>query len=125
MKIVKRKVDSVTVLSLHGKLTGETKLEALHDELENLADRGQTRVVLNLEHVPWVDSGGVGAIIRAYYAFVRRDGRLKLCAANPRVDEALLTVALHHVFDVYATENEAVASLITRLSEPGSMKSME
>lgn len=119
MKIRRREVETVTVLHLHGKLTGETDLAALHDLLEELADRGRANVVLNLENVPWVDSGGVGSIMRAYFAFVRRGGRLKLCAPTPRVDEALLTIALHNVFDIYTTESEAIAALLTRLSDPG------
>lgn len=118
MKIRKRMVETVTVLYLHGKLTGDTDLAALHDELQDLADLGRPDAVVNLEHVPWVDSGGLGAIMRAYYAFVRRGGRMKLCSPSPRVDEALFTVALHNVFDIYNRESEAIASLATRLADP-------
>lgn len=118
MKIVRRTVDPVDVLTLHGRLAEEGDLGELHDLLQSLADEGRTKIVLDLAYVPWVDSAGLGALIRAYYAFVRRSGRLKLAAPNPRVEDALFTIDLHSVFDVYATESEAIAALATRLSEP-------
>lgn len=118
MRIARRVVDTVDVLAPHGKLAGQVDLGELHALLQSLADQGRTKVVLDLSYVPWVDSAGLGALIRAYYAFVRRDGRLKLCSPNPRVEEALYTIDLYTVFDVYASQSEAIAALITRLSEP-------
>ena len=119
MKILRRSVGPVDVLSPHGKMTGERDLAELHDLLQSLANEGRTKVVIDLAHVPWIDSGGLGALIRAYYAFVRRDGHLKLGSPNPRVEEALLTIDLYNVFDVFFTESGAIAALTSKLSEPG------
>jgi anti-sigma B factor antagonist len=118
MKIQVRNVDGICVVDLRGKLTAETDLTSLHDVLEKALDEDRHRAVLNLENVPWVDSGGIGAIMRAYFAFKRRGGRLKICSPSPRVDEALLTVDLRNIFDIYATESGAIASFLTRLTGP-------
>ncbi len=118
MKIVRRSMGPVEVLAVHGKMAGGADATELHDLLQTLAEEGRTRVVIDLANVPWIDSIGVGSLIRAYYAFVRRDGRLKLCSPNARVEEALLAIDLYNVFDVYFAESEAIAALSTRISEP-------
>lgn len=112
MKIHRRDVSTVTVLDLHGKLTGQESYALFHEMLERLLDEGRFSVVLNLEAVPWVESSGVAALIGGYFTFVRRGGRIRFTGLNPRVDEVFFTIDLRNILDVYDSESDAVASFV-------------
>ena len=67
--------------------------------------------------VPFIDSTGLGVLASKYVTLRRRDGRLKLCNLSPRSPRVLETTKLVTVFEVFASEADAVASFAaSRLS---------
>ena len=78
MKIVERQVGDVTILDLHGKILIGEGDDALRDAVTRLVDGGKTKILLNLADVPYVDSAGLGEIVRCYTTVSRKGGRLKL-----------------------------------------------
>jgi anti-anti-sigma factor len=90
-------------------LSGEEPPQLLQ-RIRRAVEDGHRSVLLNLAHVSYVDSTGIGEIVGAYTRVVREGGTLKLCAVSPRIQELLDTTNLGSVIESYATEADALAS---------------
>jgi len=78
--------------------------------IDNLLASGATRLVINLEHVNYVDSAGLGALIEMQRKTKAKGGGLKLCHLGPKLREALEMARLLPLFETCPTESAAVAS---------------
>lgn len=110
MKIEERAVSGVTILDLQGKMLIGEGDELLREKINTLVENGTTKIVLNLADVPYVDSAGLGEIVRCYTTVSRKDGRLKLLNLTKRIHDLLSITKLLTVFESYDTEDEAVKS---------------
>ena len=110
MKIDERIVDDVTILDLKGKMTLGEGDELLKDKINSLASQGHKKLVLNLEAVPYIDSAGLGEIVRTYTSISRQGGKLKLLNVSKRIYDLLVITKLVTIFDSYEDEAEAVKS---------------
>ena len=110
MKIEERALENVVVLALKGKLTiGEGDV-LLKETIQKLMDQGHNNLLLNLEDVPYVDSAGLGEIVRTYTTVSRRGGSLKLVNLTKRITDLLAITKLLTVFDTFESEADAVSS---------------
>jgi anti-sigma B factor antagonist len=75
-----------------------------------LADSGKTKILLNLADVPYVDSAGLGEIVRTYTTVSRKGGKLKLLNLTKKIQDLLSITKLLTVFETYESEDEAVRS---------------
>ena len=78
MQIQERAVGDVMVLDLKGKITLGEGDEMLKDKVNSLVNQGHKKIVLNLADVPYIDSAGLGEIVRTYTTVSRQGGSLKL-----------------------------------------------
>ncbi|HXZ40970.1 MAG TPA: STAS domain-containing protein [Terriglobales bacterium] len=53
---------------------------ALREIVRDLADEGQKRVVLNLGKVQYVDSSGIGELVKTHTTMRSHGGQLKLAS---------------------------------------------
>jgi anti-sigma B factor antagonist len=110
MKIVERTVGDVLILDLHGKVMIGEGDDALREAVTRVVDSGKTKLVLNLADVPYVDSAGLGEIVRCYTTVSRKGGRLKLLNLTKKIKDLLSITKLLTVFETYDSEDEAVKS---------------
>jgi anti-sigma B factor antagonist len=110
MQIEERIVDDVTVLDLKGKMTLGEGDELLKDKINSLVSQGHKKIILNLEAVPYIDSAGLGEIVRTYTSISRQGGKLKLLNVSKRIQDLLVITKLITIFDSYEDEREAVGS---------------
>ena len=110
MKIVERQVEDVVILDLHGKILIGEGDDALREAVTNLADSGKTKILLNLAEVPYVDSAGLGEIVRTYTTVSRKGGKLKLLNLTKKIEDLLSITKLLTVFETYEDETEAINS---------------
>jgi anti-sigma B factor antagonist len=110
MQIEERSAGDVTVLDLKGKMTLGEGDELLRDKINSLIQQGVRKVVLNLEGVPYIDSAGLGEIVRTYTTISRQGGSLKLLNLTKRITDLLSITKLLTVFETYDTETDAVRS---------------
>ena len=116
MKLSSRFVDPVTILDIEGKILlgeGDTQIKQVIDDL--LAD-GRKKILLNLAKVPYIDSAGLGQIIRCFTAVRKAGGSLKLLSPNAKVIDLLTVTKLSNVFDWYNEESGALNSFATKSS---------
>ncbi len=110
MEIVERTVNDVTVLDLKGKMTLGEGDELLKDKINSLLASGKKKLLLNLEGVPYIDSAGLGEVVRTYTTVSRQGGSLKLLNLTKRIEDLLSITKLLTVFDTFDSEAEAVQS---------------
>ncbi|MBX7222935.1 MAG: STAS domain-containing protein [Blastocatellia bacterium] len=112
MEIRERRSGSVVILDLEGKiLLGEGDIQ-LKEYIAKLVERGERKVMLNMAGVPYMDSSGLGEIVRCYTA-VRRapgGGELKLYNLTKRLQDLLTITKLISVFETHANEESALQS---------------
>ena len=110
MQIEERVVGDVTILDLKGKMTLGEGDELLKDKINSLIHQGQKKLLLNLEGVPYIDSAGLGEIVRTYTTVSRQGGNLKLVNLTKRITDLLSITKLLTVFETFDSEKDAVAS---------------
>ena len=110
MQIAERVVDGVTILDLNGKITLGEGDEALRDRISHLLQQGNKKILLNLESVPYIDSAGLGEVVRTYTTVSRQGGQLKLVNLTKRITDLLMITKLLTVFETFDTESDALKS---------------
>jgi anti-sigma B factor antagonist len=110
MQIEERMVGDVVMLDLKGKITLGEGDELLKDKVNSLVNQGHKKIVLNLAEVPYIDSAGLGEVVRTYTTVSRQGGSLKLLNLTKRITDLLSITKLLTVFETFDSENEAVRS---------------
>jgi anti-sigma B factor antagonist len=110
MQIEERAVGDVVVLDLKGKITLGEGDELLKDKVNSLVNQGHKKIVLNLAEVPYIDSAGLGEVVRTYTTVSRQGGSLKLLNLTKRITDLLSITKLLTVFETFDSESEAVRS---------------
>ena len=110
MHIQERPVNDVMILDLQGKLTLGDGDELLRDKVNSLVQQDFKKIVLNLENVPYIDSAGLGEVVRTYTTVSRQGGTLKLLHLTKRIQDLLAITKLLTVFETFDSEADAVKS---------------
>lgn len=110
MQIEERTSGDVLILDVKGRITLGEGDELLKDKVNSLLNQGKKKIVLNLADVPYIDSAGLGEIVRTYTTVSRQGGSLKLLSLTKRITDLLAITKLLTVFETFETESEAVQS---------------
>lgn len=110
MQIDERSAGNVTILDLKGKMTLGEGDELLRDKINSLMHQARKKIVLNLSDVPYIDSAGLGELVRTYTTVSRQGGSLKLLGLTKRITDLLSITKLLTVFETYDSEADAVRS---------------
>lgn len=110
MEIDERAVGDVMVLDLKGRITLGEGDELLKDKVNSLVNQGHRKVILNLAQVPYIDSAGLGEIVRTYTTVSRQGGSLKLLNLTKRITDLLSITKLLTVFETFDSEHDAIKS---------------
>ena len=111
MNIDQRTVGNVMVLSIVGDITmNGTGGSPVADKVRSALQKGHDRFVLDVGHVRYVDSAGLGELVEALSAVRNRGGALKLLNVTRRLNDLLILTRLLTLFDCFDQEAEALAS---------------
>ena len=110
MQIEERVVNDVTILDLKGKITLGDGDEVLKDKINSLVLQNRRRILLNLGEVPYIDSAGLGEVVRTYTTVSRQGGQLKLVNLTKRITDLLSITKLLTVFETFDSEADALKS---------------
>lgn len=111
MSISNQKRDNgVNIIRVQGKLLGDT-LSDLSTTFDNLLVTDGSRVILNFKDVNIIDSGAVGFLVNIFHEFTKKGAQLKLCNVGASIRNLFKLADLEALFDIYDTEDKAVASL--------------
>jgi anti-sigma B factor antagonist len=105
-----RQSGNVVVLAPKGYLTGGDETEELEKTIKTLSEAGNKHLVINLAETQHLNSTALGVLISAHSNYVRRSGQMKLCSVDKRIENIFVITKLSLVFDVYPSEEQAIAS---------------
>lgn len=110
METAARQAGGVTVLDVKGRITlGEGNV-VLRDVVRGLLDKGNMKILLNLKEVDYVDSAGLGELVRGYTTVQKEGGQMKFLNLSERVRALLQATGLLAVFEIHDNESAAIKS---------------
>jgi anti-sigma B factor antagonist len=98
------------VVDVKGRITIGEGNTMLREVVSNLIESGNKNILLNLAGVQYMDSSGLGELVRTHSTLHRQGGQLKLVNLAPKVHELLRATSLLKVLDVRKDEASAIES---------------
>ena len=87
---------------------GMAEASMLSRQLDELVQKPGSVVVLDLEHLEFMCSSGLGALLSAHAKARPFQGQVSLASPSPMVLRLLETTRLTNLFPVYASVDEAI-----------------
>ena len=110
MKIEKRKKGNVTIFDLKGKILFGDGIDELRQSSNAALKDNEKQLVLNFAEVPYLDSTGLGEVVRSYTTLKKEGGTVKIANLTNKVKDLMMVTKLITVFETFNDENEAVNS---------------
>ena len=110
MQMEEVSLGAVSVLNVHHQRLDLRSAADLKNAVTDLVKRERRSIVVDLEHVSFVDSTGLGAIVAAL-KLVGRDGELVVCGLNDSVSTLFKLTRMDKVFRCFSNRSDAVAAL--------------
>src|SRR5262249_19661336 len=110
MKIAEYVGNNIVIIEPHGRLTIETA-QFFRKAVAKRLNGGWPGLILDLQHVDYMDSAGLGALIQIYTMCQKHRTRLVFVRVFGKNLELLTITKLLTVFEVYDTTLDAERSL--------------
>ena len=110
MKAEIRVVRDVYILDCSGKITLGEETMMLRNTVADVLQKGARKILLNLSGVTYVDSAGVGELVRSYVSATNTGAQIKLLGLTGKLREVLVIAKIIVIFDVFDNETAAVLS---------------
>jgi anti-sigma B factor antagonist len=110
MELIAQNFGAVTVLEFVGKITLGEGDELMKDKVDSLVVAGRRKIVFDFDRTPYIDSSGLGELVRAYTTISRQGGHLVLARLSKRIADLLAITKLLTVYETYDTVGSAVRS---------------
>jgi anti-sigma B factor antagonist len=110
MELTTRADGRVTILTVGGDLVVGDPESTFKKTVTRLLEDGQMNLLVDLRGVGFVDSSGLGALVRALTNSQKEGGQTKLLHAGPQVRRLLEMTKLDSVFEMHDDLEKAVSS---------------
>jgi anti-sigma B factor antagonist len=122
LSLASRRVGDITVVTCSGRIVEGAESIALQRLLDDLLQDGPY-LILHLGGVDFIDSSGLGLLVRYTTRVRHAEGALKLCTLTPKAADVLRVTHLERVFEAYETEADAITAFYQRAgSGPGTAR---
>lgn len=111
MQTTTRHIADVAVVDILGRITLGEGNAMLREIVRELLDKGNRKIVLNLSEVQYIDSSGLGELVKTQATVRQQGGQLRLVNLNKRIRDLLQMTRLSGVFDIEENETSALKSL--------------
>jgi len=105
------KVNSIIVASFENiPRLNALVAEPIKEEFKSLFNKPNTKLIINMEGVQFVDSSGFGVFLSIMKVAANNYGVFKICNVSHDVMELFKLLQLHNVFKIYNSIDEALKS---------------
>lgn len=108
MNIDMKEYKDVVSLGIRGNMMGGPETISIHDKVKELIDQDKKKVIIDLSHVKWMNSSGLGTMMGCLTSLKNVDGDLKLCGVTEKVKSLFMITKLITLFETYDSLDEAV-----------------
>lgn len=102
-----REIGRVSVIRCTGRIVVGASSDSLRAYVTHIL-RDRRSLVLHLGEVGFIDSSGLGTIVRLLTTTRQAHGDLKLCSISAPVESVLRTTTTQRLFDIHESEENAV-----------------
>jgi anti-sigma B factor antagonist len=113
-----RDVQGAKVLDLSGRIVAGDEVDAVRKTIKDLLAAGQKKIALNMGEVQRIDSTGIGMLVESMILSAKEDAQLKMFNLPRLIYNVLHTHRLLQAFEIYKTEEEAMASFTAPAQQP-------
>jgi anti-sigma B factor antagonist len=99
----------VSLVYITGSLTS-FEVSGLRTTISSLLQQGRKKIILNLDGLRYLDSSGIGELVRNYMTVIKAGGEMKVVGLKPKVEEIFKVTQLHQIFQEFQDETEALES---------------
>jgi anti-sigma B factor antagonist len=110
MHATTRNVHDITIIDVSGRITAGEGNVVLRDTVRRVIENGSKKILMNLHEVGYIDSSGMGELVKSYTSVRNQGGQLKLVSLSKRVSDLLQLTRLNAVFDIEQDEASAIQS---------------
>lgn len=103
-----RRQDKIVILDLGGEIDMKCAVD-LRGEIMTILQEELQSLVVNMSKVEFMDSSGVATLVEALQWCRRHKKELKLVSLQQRVRSIFEISRLESIFDIYGSEEEALA----------------
>ncbi len=109
LRLESRPVGEVFVVQCQGRMVAGNEIFTLHSQVGDAIEK-YGDVVLQLDRLEFVDSSGLGALMRLMQSARAKAGDLKLCGVPPKIRKVLELTHLLSQFEIYESIEEAITA---------------
>jgi anti-sigma B factor antagonist len=100
----------IGLIEARGSLIGGDETDQLRQHVLGFIDRGYDKLLIDLSHVDFINSIGIGVLVAAHTSYSKKGWKVKLCGVNKNINNIFVITKLTLVFDVADTRAEAISS---------------
>jgi anti-sigma B factor antagonist len=100
----------VTVIGLSGRIILGEGRTTLRDAIRQALDRGRNKIVLNFAEVKYIDSSGLGEVVRALASVRSSGGQLKLSSVQAFTRGLLQVTRIDTILEIFPDDESAIKS---------------
>ncbi|MBA7591577.1 hypothetical protein ES708_33736 [subsurface metagenome] len=105
------KINNIDVVTFEGvKKFNALITEEVKEELTQFFEEPNTKLILNLKGINYVDSSGFGVFLSIMKTANNNYGYFKLCNIALEVMELFKLLQLHNIFEIYADLDDCIKS---------------
>jgi len=110
MELTSREDGDITILTVTGDLVIGEPETTFKKTVTQLLEQGRVNLLVDLSNVGFLDSSGLGALVRALTQSQKEGGQTKLLNAGPQIRKLLQMTKLDSVFEIHSDLEAAVSS---------------
>ncbi len=111
MDFTSKDQDGVFILSLNGNLIGEEAGSGIIEAASEAVNRGTILCSIDIEHVKYINSSGIGVLITLLTKFRNNEGEVVIVKPSEHVNKLLIITKLTAIFKIADSVEEAIKEL--------------
>jgi anti-sigma B factor antagonist len=110
LEVREKEADGIVILELQGRLVAGPESGDFRSKMTELISKGRTSVILDMKHLGFIDSTGLGTLVVAHTQLQKTGGSVKLLNVSKRHLELMILTKLSTVFEMFDDEQTAINS---------------
>jgi anti-sigma B factor antagonist len=110
LEVNQKEVEGIVILELHGRLVVGSESTAFRSNIAQLISTNHNSIILDMKHVDFIDSTGLGTLVVAHTQLKKAGGVVKLLNVSKRNVQLLILTKLSTVFAMFDDEQAAIDS---------------
>ncbi|KAB2923493.1 MAG: STAS domain-containing protein [Bacteroidetes bacterium] len=98
----------VVILEPKGSLVGGDETDELKRSIQDLLEKGNRKLIIDLGNVEYLNSSAIGALVSAHTSYLNRQGRMVLCNVNKSISNVFIVTKLSTIFAAFDKREDAI-----------------